>query len=151
MNALTRWPNRGWSLLGDIDELNNRFNSSFYPVNRQGGSIEKSIVPAMDIIETNEGYEVRADLPGVIKEDLSVSVKDNVLTISADSTQENVSGEDDKVIKSERLVGKYLRSMKLGNAVDDSKISAKYSDGVLRVSLPKAEKSVSREIDVSVH
>ena len=147
MNALTRMPNRNWGLFNDFDDIVNGF---FAPV-RAARSDESRLVPAMDIVENEENYEIRTDLPGVKKEDLSVSVKDNVLTIEAQSKREDVEKEGDKVIKLERRSGNYLRTLRLGNAVDEGKISAQYTDGVLKLVLPKVESATNRQIDVDVH
>ena len=147
MNALTRVPHRGWNLMGDFDDLVNGF---FSPV-RYAENADRSYVPAMDIVENENAYEVRTDLPGISKEDLSVSVKDDVLTIEASSKVENVEKEGEKVIRSERRSGKYVRSLRLGKSVDASNISADYTDGVLKLTLPKAVEASSRQIEVAVH
>jgi HSP20 family protein len=147
MNALTRVPHRGWNLLGDFDGLANGF---FAPVGYVENP-ERSFVPAIDIVENENAYEVRANLPGVKKGDLSVSVKDDVLTIEAKSSSEDVEKEGERVIKLERRSGNYLRTLRLGKAVDSGQISADYTDGVLKLTLPKAEDAVSRQIDVAVH
>lgn len=147
MNALTRVPHRGWNLLGDFDDLVNGF---FTPV-RNTETASRSLIPAMDIVETETGYDVTTDLPGVKKDDLSVSVKDDVLTIEASSSSKEAEKEGEKVIKLERHSGRYVRTLRLGKSVDDSKISAEYVDGVLKLTLPKAEQATSRQIDVAVH
>ncbi len=147
MNALIRSPHRGWELFGNYDDIaHGLLNSS-----RHGSSAGKTIVPAIDIVESSASYEVRADLPGVKKENLSVSVKENLLTIEAVSADNDSKNDDQTTIKLERRTGKFLRTLKLGNTVDGSRISAEYSDGVLTLMLPKAEAAVSRKIEVAVH
>ena len=146
MYSLTRVPNRGWGLLGDMDDLVNGF---FAPA--QGREVENTLFsPALDIVETADGYEIRADLPGVDRDDLSVSIKDNVLTIEAETRSENVEKDGDTVIKRERQVGKFQRTLRLGKAVDESKVSADYRDGVLKLSLPRSTEVDGRRIDVNV-
>lgn len=154
MNTLNRLPYRGWNLLGDFDDI---VNGLLTPTRQNTTDADRTLMPAMDIKESETGYEVRADLPGVDKDKLSVSVKDKLLTIEAETSNESVNDDDKNdsngisVIKLERRTGKYLRTLKLGNAVDELKISAEYSDGVLKLVLPKATKAESRKIDVSVH
>ena len=150
MNALTRLPSRGWNLSGDFDDLVNGFFSPISRVNRVDTGVSH-LVPAMDIVETESGYVVKTDLPGISKEDLSVSVNDNLLTIEAHRVSDNVEKEGESVIKLERRSGKYYRSLKLGKAVDASLISAEYKDGVLTLKLPRSEQQESQKIDVAVH
>ena len=147
MNALTRAPYRGWNLMGDFDHF---FNGLVAPVRRNDTNQDRSL-PAMDIVENEQGYIVKTDLPGIKKEDLNVTVKDNLLTIEAASSSEEVEKEGESVIKIERRSGNYQRSLRLGNAIDESAIKAQYVDGVLTLTLPRAEAATSRKIDVAVH
>lgn len=107
--------------------------------------------PALDIVETADGYQVNVDLPGVKKDDLAVKIKDNVLTIEAESRDEAAQQDGDTVIKSERFVGRQYRALRLGKTVDESKVSAAYNDGVLRLTLPRAAEAEGRKIDIAVH
>ncbi len=155
MYSLTGMPHRGLSLLGDVDGLLGGFIS---PVRRDidrnaGRNVDRNagFAPALDIVETADGYEVRVDLPGVKKEDLAVNIKDNVLTIEAQSRSEPAQKDGDAVIKSERRVGRQYRALRLGRAVDESRVSAAYNDGVLKLSLPRSAEIQGRKIDVDVH
>ena len=107
MNALTRVPHRGWNLMGDFDGLVNGFLSPVRRIDTNQGQV----IPAMDIVENEEGYVVKTDLPGIKKEDLNVTVKDNLLIIEAESASEEVEKEGESVIKLERRSGKYQRSL----------------------------------------
>ena len=147
MNALSRVPYTGWDLLGEFDHLVN----GFFGPTRAGEPINHQLSPAMDIVENETDYVVTTDLPGVKKENLNVNIKDGVLTIEAESNRAEVEKEGEKVIKVERRSGKYRRTLKLGNTIDDSKISADYVDGVLTLKLPKVEEVPSRQIEVAVH
>jgi HSP20 family protein len=133
--------------MGDFDQFFNGFST---PVRRIDSNQGRTI-PAMDIVENEEGYVVKTDLPGIKKEDLNVTVKDNLLTIEATSSSEEVEKEGESVIKIERRPGNYQRSLRLGNAIDESAIEAQYVDGVLTLTLPRAEAATSRKIDVAVH
>ena len=147
MNAITRTPYRSWDMLNDIDSL---WNGFFTPA-RSTDSEERGWAPAMDIVENENGYVVKTDLPGVKKENLSVNVKDKTLVIEANTESENVEKEGETVVKRERRTGSYRRALKLGNEIDDGAISADYTDGVLTLVLPKAVESSSRSIDIAVN
>ena len=147
MSALSRAPHRGWSLMGDFDELVNGFTSP----SQVSSAHAATLMPAMDIVENKDGYVVKTDLPGIKKEDLQISVKDKLLTIEAESAEQKTEKEGEKVIKIERRSGKYCRSLRLGNSVDESAIIAQISDGVLTLTLPKAQEATSRQIDVTSH
>jgi HSP20 family protein len=133
--------------MGDFDGLVNGFLSPVRRIDTNQGQV----IPAMDIVENEEGYVVKADLPGIKKEDLNVTVKDNLLIIEAGSSSEEVEKEGESVIKLERRSGKYQRSLRLGKSINESAIKAQYVDGVLTLTLPRAEAEKSRKIEVAVH
>ena len=147
MNAIAKRPTRGWELFNDFDHLVNGF---FGPARLNTVSSE-NLIPAIDIVETESGYEVLANVPGVTKDSLNVSVKEGVLTIEAGSNESQETKDGDRVIRSERRVGRYVRSLKLGKSVAAEKISADYSDGVLTVKIPRAEEAETKRIDVAVN
>ena len=107
----------------------------------------KTFIPATDIIETEGQILVFADMPGVDKNSIKVTLENNVLTIEGQVKQD--APKDMTVIYSEYETGDYYRSFTLGDAIDRSKIAAKYKDGVLQLTLPKAEEAKSRTIDVA--
>jgi len=147
MFNLTRVPHRGLNLLGDFDDL---FDARLFGASPAGDE-GKRFLPPLDIVETADGYEVRADLPGVKKDDLSVHVEDNTLIIEAESHDESVEKDGNKVIKRERCIGKYRRALQINDAVEEGAIRAQYHDGVLTVQLPRASKAESKKIAVDVH
>ena len=106
--------------------------------------------PRVDIKEKKNKYEITADLPGVDKDDLSVILENGVLTIEASTNQEQTEEEDGKVIRKERRSGKFMRSFNLGVDVNESDINAKFKDGVLKLTVPKAETHVSEPKRISV-
>ena len=108
-------------------------------------------VPAVDIKETDSGYEVIADLPGISKDDIDVTVVDKVLSIVVNSEKESVSEDDGRFLRKERYQGKVTRSFKLNRSVDDQNIQANYKDGVLSIIVPKKADTESRKIEISVH
>lgn len=103
--------------------------------------------PPVDIFETDEALVVRADLPGVKPEDVQTTLKDNLLVISA-----TVQPVDSKwrPVYSEYQVGHFIRQFRLGQQIDQGKISAQMKDGVLTLTLPKADHARPRRIQVQV-
>ena len=101
--------------------------------------------PRVDIKEAGDHYEITAELPGVAKEDIHVHVKDGILTLEAEASQEDKEEKEGKVIRQERRYGKYLRSFNLGSDVHEEDIKASFKDGVLKLQAPKlVEKPVQR-------
>ena len=94
--------------------------------------------PRVDIREVDDHYEITAELPGVAKEDIHVHVKDGILTLEAETTQEDKEEKEGKVIRQERRYGKYMRSFNLGQDIKESDIKASFKDGVLKLEAPKA-------------
>lgn len=110
-------------------------------------------VPALkmrvDVTEKDTGYEVKADIPGVKKEDINVRIDGNVVQIDAEVKRESeTKGSDDKVLRSERYYGTISRSFSLADDVDEGKAQAKYADGVLTLQLPKKTTSAARKVAV---
>jgi HSP20 family protein len=103
----------------------------------------------IDVTENDKGYTVKADIPGVKKEDINVRVEGNMVQIDAETKSEKeTKGEGDKVLRSERHYGTISRSFSLSQDVDSSKVAAKYADGVLTLQLPKAARSDSHRIAI---
>jgi HSP20 family protein len=98
----------------------------------------------VDVVEKNGSYKVRADLPGVKKENINVRIDGNIVHIDAETQDAKEFKEDGgKVLRSERYYGSVSRTFSLADDVDESKATAKYSDGVLSLELPKKAQSVS--------
>ena len=104
--------------------------------------------PSVDISETDDVFEVRAELPGVVKEDLHVSVKDNLLTLSGEKRQEKVD-DTQNYRRVERRYGSFQRRFTLPREVATNEIKAEFSDGVLTLSIPKPEAVKPTEIPVT--
>ena len=103
----------------------------------------------IDVAEKDNAYEVKADIPGVRKEDISVRIDGNVVQIDAEVKREKeTKGNGDKVLRSERYYGNVSRTFSLAEDVDDSKAEAKYADGVLTLALPKKASTASRKLTV---
>jgi HSP20 family protein len=101
----------------------------------------------LDISEDEKNYMVEADLPGIKKEDIKVSIEGNQVTVSAETKQEKEERTKD-MLRSERHVGQQYRSFTLPNDVDDAKAQAKYENGVLRLTLPKKSAGSRKQISI---
>jgi len=91
----------------------------------------------MDVAETDQGYTVKAEIPGAKKEDIKITVEGNRITIAAETKRETEEKEGETVVRRERYIGQQSRSFALAHEIDDAKAVAKYEDGVLELSLPK--------------
>lgn len=91
----------------------------------------------VDVTESDRAYTVQAEVPGVNKEDIHVSVEGSVVTLSAEIKQQDVQTKDDKALRSERYFGAVSRSFQLPQDIDQSESRAKYENGVLTLTLPK--------------
>ena len=104
--------------------------------------------PSVDISETDDVFEVRAELPGVAKDDLHVSVKDNLLTLSGEKRQEQVD-DTQNYRRVERRYGSFQRRFTLPSEVETNDIKAEFNDGVLTLSIPKPEAVKPTEIPIT--
>ncbi len=103
----------------------------------------------IDVSEKGDSYVVKADIPGVKKEDINVRVDGNIVQIDAEVKREKeTKGNGDKVLRSERYYGNISRTFSLNQDVDDAKSLAKYSDGVLTLELPKKTSTASKQLTV---
>lgn len=128
---------------GDIDDL---FKGFFVrPVLFEG---QPQMQIKMDLKEDDKAYTVHADIPGVKKEDIHVSIEGNQVSISAETRMEKEEKKGEKVLRSERYVGKVARSFTLAHDVDEASAQAKYSDGVLELTLPKKAVSAARKLAI---
>lgn len=147
-------------LRSEIDKLFEDFSSSFNrgplgwrfsdvePFRGFPASFELS-VPAIDVSETDKGYQITAELPGMGAKDVDLSISDNMLTVKGEKREQREEKEKDYYL-SERRYGSFQRSFRLPEGVDDKKISASLHDGVLTISLPKITvvKKARRKISV---
>jgi len=91
----------------------------------------------VDVRENADDYSVVAELPGVAKEDINVNIDGQMVSISAERKQEKETRDGERVLRTERYYGKISRSFQLGQEIDESRASAKFTDGVLQLTLPK--------------
>jgi HSP20 family protein len=128
------------------DEMDRLFDHSLGPVFRTPGSFSRW-APALDVYQDKDQFTVVAELPGLKKENIELSLQDGVLTISGERKQEK---EGEEGYRNERFFGRFQRSVTLPASVDSSKVKATYEDGILKVVLPKAEEAKPKKIEVSV-
>ena len=102
----------------------------------------------VDVEENDKAYTVKAEVPGVKKEDINVQIEGNQVSITAESKQEKDVKENGKVIRSERYYGSLYRSFSLGQDVDQGAASAKYADGILQLTLPKKASAATKKLTV---
>ncbi len=115
------------------------------PIRLEGGP---DMQIKMDVKEDEKAYTVNAEIPGVKKEDIHVSIDGNQVSISAEVRNEKEVKEGEKVLRSERYYGKVSRTFSLGSDVDDAAAQAKYENGVLVLTLPKKAVSKSKRLEI---
>ena len=128
------------------EEFDRVFDTSFGSVFRPLGSLNRWN-PAVDVYQNKDQYTVQAELPGLKKEEIELSLNGDTLTISGERKQETKSEEGSRT---ERFFGKFQRSVILPVPVNAEKVNATYKDGILTVVLPKAEEAKPKQIPVSV-
>ena len=132
----TRRPMR--NLFSLHNEMGRVFGDLFAPHEGGTDTEETAWMPTVDVSEMENGFEIRAELPGVAKDDLHVSVKDNLLTLSGEKRQEKVD-DAQNYRRVERRYGSFQRRFTLPSEVETDDIKAEFSDGVLTLSIPKPE------------
>ena len=140
------------SPFGDIARFDPFYNVDdwFKGFGMQPFSMDLETVPTIkiDLKENDTAYTVRAEIPGVKKEDVKVQVEGNRVSISCETRQEKEEKEGERVICCECHQGSSYRSFTLGSDVDETKAEAKYENGTLELTLPKKEGKTSRRIEV---
>jgi HSP20 family protein len=142
------WP--GFGRLSSLrDELDRLFESPWTELARTS-QLLSGWTPALDIHEDKDNFIVRAELPGMKREDIDVSLHDGALSISGERKLEQ-KFEEAEVYRTERFFGKFQRTVALPAAVAADKVKAQYKDGVLTITLPKTEEAKPKQIDVNVN
>jgi HSP20 family protein len=155
MNNLTRWIRpevANWPVFGRLtnlrDELDRLFESPLEQFARNSQMLNGGWGPALDVYEDKDNLTVKAELPGMKREEIEVSLHDGALTISGERKSEK--HDKAEVYRSERFVGRFQRAVTLPVPVAADKVKASYKDGILTVTLPKTEESKPKQIDVNV-
>lgn len=143
---LTAWPS-----FGELSILRSELGRLFEaPLNELARNSSSRFGPALDIYEDKENFVVKANLPGMKKEDIDVSLHNGSLSISGERKNESKL-ENAEASRSERFFGQFQRTVELPAPVAADKITAQYHEGVLTVTLPKAEEAKPKQIDVQVN
>lgn len=129
----------------DMDDMLNRF--MMRPAWRELKAAEPQI--RMDVSEADGSYLIKAEIPGVKKEDIHVTIDGNLVSLSAEIKQEKEVKEGEKLIRCERSYGKAMRSFRLDQEVNQDNAQAKYADGVLELTLPKKNGAARKELTIS--
>ena len=139
-----------WNPFVELDEIQQRLNRLFLERTTKSGEANfADFMPAVDIEETEAAFVVKADLPDVKKEEIKVNVQEGVLTIEGERKQEKEE-KGRRFHKIEREYGRFVRRFALPSEVDGEQVRAEFTDGVLKVSLPKALAARPKQIDVTV-
>jgi len=145
-----------WEPVRELTTLQNEMNrlfSSFFdtPAGGGNGSTQglRRWVPAMDLVETDDHFVLKADLPGLGPDDVNIEVEDNILTISGERKVEHET-EREGFHRVERASGAFRRSLTLPEGVDLEDIAASFDNGVLEIRIPKPEERKPRKVSISV-
>ena len=143
-----------WDPFRELEEVSDRLNRMFArtAASRTNGK-ETMIVadwtPSVDISETEQEYQIKAEIPDVKKEDVKVTVEDGVLTIQGERKHEKEE-KGKKFHRIERSYGSFVRTFSLPDVIEEEKVKAEFKDGVLNLHLPKSEKAKPKAIEVKV-
>lgn len=140
--ALDRWA----TLRNDLDTL---LELPFWGASSRQSQLFSGWTPALDLYQNNDNILAVVELPGMRKEDIEISLEDGTLTISGERKEE--TGTENGATRTERFTGKFRRSITLPTRVDAGKVSANYKDGVLTVTLPKAEEAKPKQIQINLN
>jgi HSP20 family protein len=152
MDAMMKWEGpRGVDLWDAFDGMRGDLDRALdlFRVPEAAGLFDRDRAPAIDLVEDAEGYRIVADLPGVDRKDLEVSMTGSLLTIKGEKKADMDSGKR-KFFRRETWVGSFMRTIDLPSDVDPEKVSAELKDGVLSVRIAKREEAKPRLVSVSV-
>ena len=146
MPEMTAWPSLDrWSTLRD--DLNSLFEAPVWSNFGRADQLFSGWSPALDLYQNNDNLVAVIELPGMRKEEIEIALHDGTLTISGERKRESSNGE--KAERTERYVGTFRRSITLPTRVDPNKVTATYRDGILTVTMPKAEEAKPKQIRVN--
>jgi HSP20 family protein len=145
--TIVRWePLREFGALQN--EMNRLFNTVFdAPAAGNAGATMRRWMPAMDLVETDDHFVLRADLPGMSEDDLKIEFEDGTLTVSGERKAEHES-KSEGYHRVERAFGAFSRSLTLPQGIDPEAVTASFDRGVLEISIPKPEERKPRRIEI---
>ena len=141
-----------WNPYGEMTSMKNRINRMFsdpfwFPRRMDDDADIGMWNPAVDLYEQDDHFVIKAELPGVDKKDISIDLKDRVLTLSGERSYENEAKEEN-YYRRERSFGKFQRAFTLPADVDSDKIKAEFRDGLLRIEVPKPEHQKPKQVTI---
>jgi HSP20 family protein len=143
-----------WEPFGGLNRIQSRINDLFdetFGRSRAYSSATSAVwFPPVDVLESKDSYLIRAELPGMKKEDFNLEVKDGTLTLTGERKFEEPA-DGVEYHRVERVAGKFVRSFSLPQTVKSDGIQASYRDGVLEVHIPKADEAKPKQIAINVH
>ncbi len=146
--TLTRW-NPARDLMDIADEMNRLVSNVFGDATRETSFFKGTWSPAVDISEDRDNFYLHVELPGLKKDDVKISYEDGILTIRGE--KKNMREEKDvNYHRLERSFGQFERSFRVPNRIVEDKIAARFENGVLTITLPKAEEAKPKEIEVKI-
>ncbi len=146
--AIVRWQPYG-AVASLQDSINKLFQDAFSRANIDEDFALSAWKPLVDIFDKDDAIVIHAELPGVKKEDVSIEVKDNVLTLRGERT-ESKEIKEDKYYRKERTFGSFHRAFTLPAAVNPDSIKATFKDGVLEIEIPKPEEQKPKQVKISI-
>ena len=132
-----------------LDPFEDVFNGFFRPVNLARGNNDAQPQVRIDVRENENSYIVHAEIPGVNKEDIQVTIDGNQVSLSAEYRRENEIKEGERILRSERYFGKVSRTFVLESEIDEAHSEAHYKDGVLELVLPKKSQTSAKKLTIN--
>jgi len=126
------------------------FDDFWSPSRTEADAPESFFRPRVDIVDRDDHYEITAEMPGIKKEDISITLENGVLKLEAETSQEEKEEKEGKIIRQERRYGKFVRSFDLGDDVHEEDINAAFEDGVLKLTAPKKTKTVPEQKRIEI-
>ena len=148
MNLMRYSPMRDmWRVREEMDKIFNQFSSRTFD-SEEIPEVDWS--PRVDIAESKDAFIITAELAGMNKDDVKITMKDDILTIRGEKKSEKKC-KDDNVHLCERRWGRFVRTFRMPTAVNSKKIDASFKDGILTLTLPKAEEAKPKEIEIKMN
>lgn len=143
-----------WDPLSELEAMSSHLNRIFGRPALPGAAAHDMLkmadwTPSVDISETDKEFLIKAEIPGVKKEDVKVTIESGMLTINGERKMEKEE-KGKKFHRVERSYGSFVRSFRIPDGVDESKVKAEFKDGVMNVALPKSEKAKSKALEIPV-
>lgn len=146
MSTSIRYPNRYATFWG---AASNAMAPAFRAGDAQASGDTRT--PALNIREGDADYVVEAELPGIDKSTLDITVDEGVLRIAADTNPAALDSGGDRLLRQERITGRFARELRLGAGIDEANISAEYRDGIVLLTLPKTAEVQPKKVNVKIH